>query len=118
MAVTVLEGAHATITVPIVDGAGVAIAKTRIVSLTLTYHDRNTDRTINSRARQNILDANNVTVSSTGVITWTMQPADTVIIDRSLSPERHIAHWDFVYDTSLVGSGDRDIDVTNQVGQG
>lgn len=118
MAVTVLEGAHATITVPIIDGAQAAIAKARIVSLSLTYTDSNTGRTINARARQNALDANAVSVSSTGVITWTMQPADTVILDRSLAPERHLAHFAFVYDTSLEGSGDVAIDVTNQAGQG
>jgi hypothetical protein len=42
------------------------------------------------RTSQNILNANNVTVSAGGVITWTIQPADTTLVE-DIPFERHIA---------------------------
>lgn len=61
-------------------------------SLTLTFYNKKTGAIINSRSSQNVLNANGVTLgSSTGLLTWTMVPADNPIIDNTLRVEEHVA---------------------------
>ena len=60
------------------DGNGIAAAS--LDALTLTLYLRGAPTTIiNSRDGQDVLNANNVTVSAAGVLEWTMQPADNEI---------------------------------------
>ncbi len=60
-------------------GAGAAVALTDISTATLTLTDES-DNVINSRNAQNVKNANNVTIHSTsGLVTWTMQAADTTV---------------------------------------
>lgn len=78
-------------TATIKDELGVVIPAASLSTLTLTYYEKRANTIINSRDGQNILNANNVTVSSGGVLTWTLQPADTAILDVQNVYEEHIA---------------------------
>lgn len=69
----------------------VPIPAADLVTLTLTLYDTATNGIINSRDAQNILNANNVTVDSDGLVTFTMQPEDNAIIGAPAAntPEAH-----------------------------
>ena len=90
------------------DDINISLAALNSLQLTLynkvdiksdTYHLA----TINHRWNQNILNANNVVVSSTGTVTWSMQPNDSQILDSNKSQEHHIAIFKWRFDTSKVG---------------
>ncbi|HSE44851.1 MAG TPA: hypothetical protein VLA89_05940 [Gemmatimonadales bacterium] len=66
-------------------------------SLTLTYYQEYSEEIINNRSLQNVLQINNVTVDENGLLTWTLQQADSVILDDSLGKEPHMARFDFTY---------------------
>jgi len=75
--------------------------------LTLYYYNSslgNSDRyhlaTINSRYNQNIKNANNVTVSSQGAVTWVIQPEDNIKLNSDLEEELHVATFSWTYDSS------------------
>lgn len=95
------EGSIAQYTGQLIDElTGANIALSSIVSLTLTLRDATTGTIINNRDTQNILNANNVTVSSTGLITWSVQGADNVIVNDNLDSELHEALFEGVYSTN------------------
>lgn len=60
---------------------------------------------INGRNAQNILNANNVVISAGGVMTWTVQTADTAM-QEVLPFERHIALFEWTWPQ---GSGKHEI---------
>lgn len=70
------EALTPVLTVPLLDEDGAAIPKASLTTLTLTLYYEASGTIINSRDGQDILDANNGAVSSTGVVTLTLQPAD------------------------------------------
>ncbi len=55
-----------------------------------------TDGIVNSRNVQNVLNANNVTVSAGGLLTWTIQVGDTTLVE-ALPFERHIALFEWTW---------------------
>ena len=73
------------------DETGAAIGGGALSSLKLTLYNRADGAIINSRNQQNVLNVNGVTVDASGILTWTMEPADNPIIDAALSYEEHIA---------------------------
>lgn len=106
MAFSVLEKTTQLYTASFVDETGVGVGSTQLVSLTLTlYLATNPATMINSRSTQNVLNANNVTVSSSGLMTWTMQPLDNAIIDGSLAQELHLALFQWTYGSSGSKAG-------------
>jgi hypothetical protein len=64
----------------LVDENDAAIALASLSSLTITLTDDATGAVLNSRNAQNGLNANGVTVSSVGKVTWEMSPADNAIV--------------------------------------
>jgi hypothetical protein len=66
-------------------------------ALTLTLYDFESGVIINLREDQDVLNANNVTVGSTGVLTWVLQPEDNPILDDNLDVEIHVALFQGVY---------------------
>ena len=74
------------------DYTGAALPTSSIQALLMTYYMDST--VINNRRLQNVHDQNDVTVSSSGLLTWIMQPADNVIIGSvsSGSSETHTLH--------------------------
>ena len=73
------------------DENGATIANTDLTTFTLTLYNKDTGAIINSRDAQNVLNANNVTVDGAGAVAWTMQPADSPIINDDLNWEDHVA---------------------------
>jgi len=84
-------------TATIKDENSVVVPAASLNTMTLTLYAERTGTIINSRSQQNILNANNVTISSGGVLVWTMQPADNAIVNSALSVEPHIALFEWTY---------------------
>ena len=97
MAGVVNELTSAQYTAQLVDEAGVNVPLIAIVSLTGTLYDELTGTIINGRDGQDILNAHDVVVSSTGFITWSVQPADNAIINDNLDTEVHTMLFQGVY---------------------
>lgn len=104
MANTIInEGTTAIYTANLVDEAGVAIPLENIDILTLTLCNKNDFSIINNRSQQNILNNNDVTVDSNGLITWNMQPEDNVIVSSKIEYghlETHIIFFEWEWDNS------------------
>lgn len=82
------------------DDAGAVLPAASVVTFTLTLYVIKTDGTIayvNSRNAQNVLNTNNVTLDAAGLVTWSVQVADTTLVE-SLPFERHIALWEWTWD--------------------
>ena len=89
-----------TVTFDLIDGVtGNAIEKTQLGTLICTLYYYNKDittsdvnhlATINNRFHQNILDLNDFTISTTGNVTWNVQPEDTIKLDPG-ALELHVA---------------------------
>jgi len=73
------------------DETGAAVGSGALSSLKLTLYNRADGSIINARNQQNVLNANGVVVDSGGNLTWTMEPADSPIVDATLSYEEHVA---------------------------
>ncbi len=93
------EGDASSYTVTLkVDGAALALA--RIDAATLTVKNRFTDKIVNYREGQDILNANNVTIHATsGLLTWSIQAADAVRL-TTRTVDEHIAEFTVTYDTT------------------
>ena len=78
-----------------------SFAASDLLTLTLTLYGPG-GTVINSRAAQNALNANNVTIDANGLVTWLSQPADNVI--QGNVPvghvERHYALFQWTTDSS------------------
>lgn len=105
MAFSVIEKTTQQYTASFVDELGVGITSGTLNTLALTLYDKVTGTKINSRNQQNTLNANDVAVSSSGLLTWTMQPIDNAIITDGLSQELHLALWEWTYGAAGGSSG-------------
>ena len=93
------EGCTARYQTKLKDETGATIAT--LTAITLTLYDDSTGTIINSRTDQNVLNQNNVTFSGS-TLTWTLQPADNVIVTtgvRTNSYEKHVALFEYTYDS-------------------
>ena len=115
MAFSVLEKTTQLYTANFVDETGVGIPSASLNTLTMTLYDAITNAAINARSTQNILNANNVTVSSSGLLTWTMQPNDNAILNAGLAQELHFAlfQWTWTSGTSKAGKHQAAFSVVN-----
>lgn len=80
------------------DESDVAIAAASLTTLTLTLYNSDDAAVINSRSAQDVLNTNSVTVDSSGVLAWTVQPADSVITGTD-EIETHVALFEFTWDS-------------------
>ena len=93
----------------LVDQNNAAIDVAQLETVTLTYYDKETRQIINTRDGQNILQANNViitTVAGPPIVTtliWSIQQEDTVIIDSRRELETHIALFEWTWATTRKG---------------
>lgn len=86
------------------DEAGAALPLSAFSILTLTYSTMADGVIINSREDQNILNTNNVTVHATsGLLTWTLQPADTIIVETATPLESHRALFEWTLTNGHAG---------------
>lgn len=90
----VFEGSTARLTFTISDEDGTAIPASALTTATLSLYNRATNTAINSRNAQNILNANNVTISSAGVVVASLQAADNAIVGTDRK-EVHVAVFTF-----------------------
>lgn len=83
---------------PLLDEEGSVVAGSIMTTATLTLYDDRTKTVINSRNQQNVNNANGVTISDAGIVTWVMTPADNAIVNDKLPSEIHVAVFDFRWD--------------------
>lgn len=93
------------------------IPEASLITLTLTYYAVADGSIINSREDQDVFDTNDVTVSSAGLVSWSLTTSDTTIQDTTTYEvgeyEIHRALWQWTY-TSTDGStksGKDEIDI-------
>lgn len=110
------EGSTGMYTVALVDDLAVAIGTARIDALTLSLANKADGATVNGRSDQDALNANNVTVSAGGVLVYTVQPLDSVIVDPTLDYETHVATFKLQYDTNKFANWDVEILIRNLAG--
>lgn len=92
------ERTSGQITFTVVDQAGAAVPLAAVSAIALSLYDRLTGRVLNTRSRQNVLNTNNVTYHATsGLLTWSVQPADNAIVDDRLELETHIAEFSLTW---------------------
>ena len=106
---SVNEGSAAKYTATLKDPAGSAVTLSNLTTLEMVLYNQRTGAVINGRGSvssgnytfQNVKNLQNVTFhSSSGLLTWNMQPGDNVIVDTTLAPgesETHVAVFRFVY---------------------
>ena len=107
------EKSSAVYTVTVKDNNGTAIGSGSMDALTLTLVNRADDTVLNSRTDQNVLNANNVTVSGLGVITFTLQAADTAMVDPLREFETHRATFKLTYGTTNTRNWAVDFNIHN-----
>lgn len=118
----ITERSSRTVTFTVTDNAGAAVPLSAITSAALTLYDVDTYvpgasptvGIINGRDAQDVKNANNVTIHSTsGLVTWSMQPADNVIATSRRQVERHRAEFRFVVTGGVELEYQFEIEVTN-----
>jgi len=96
-----------TITFWLKDEDGDRIYKAALGTLNLTLYYYNPDigssdryhlATINSRYYQDVYDANDVTISTSGTIVWDVQADDNDKLDNSTEEELHVALFKWGWD--------------------
>ncbi len=98
----VWEKSTAVYKATLVDENGNPISGTSLTTLTLTLYNKADGSIINSRNAQDVLGKNNVTVGTDGVLTWTIQPEDNVIVAPEgdvTENEQHVAEWCWTWST-------------------
>lgn len=74
------EGTTPIYTAILTDEEGQALSGLPFTGVRLTLYATYSGAIINGRQNQNALNANNVTISSTGLLTWKLQEADVVLV--------------------------------------
>lgn len=95
------------------DGTGIAAASLDTLTLTLYNKDDSEKNTINSRSGQDVLNTNGVTVDGSGVLEWTMEPADNQIMGTPAigGTETHIALFEYTY-SGATKAGKHEVEIT------
>ena len=103
---TINERSSFLYTGKVVDESGNPIAGSELDSLTLTLYNEADKAIINSRDDQDILNANGVTVSAEGVLSWPASSADNPIVgDVGIGlREHHIAQFEWTWGSGRRGS--------------
>lgn len=116
------ESGSARLTAVVKDETETPIPGASLGTLTLMLYDQatelatpgTTEAIINSRNRQDVLNANGCVVDSTGGLVMTFGPADNVIFHPTKSSERHVALFEYTYAAGLkAGKEEVLIDVYN-----
>ena len=89
----IMERTSPRYTAIIEDNDGDPVAGSSLTTLTLTLYNLSPDLAIiNTRNKQNVLNANNVTIDGVGALVWEMQQLDTLIVGTVIAGqnEEHI----------------------------
>jgi len=100
----VKENSTAKYSATIKDELDAVVPAADLTVVTLTLYNIADGAIINSRDAQNVLNANNVVITSGGVLTWTMQQGDNTIVDTTLEYEAHMALFEYTWDSGNKGS--------------
>ena len=100
--VEVAEKTTVRITGTIKDHTGTAIPAASLTALTLTLYHKRTGTILNSRNGTSVLNANGGTVTSGGVFTMILDPADNVLESQSPSSETHEALFTWTYNSGAA----------------
>jgi len=116
------EQSSRTVTFTLKDNTGTVIPLASIDTAQLTLYDMGTYvpagspgvGIINDRNLQDIKNDNNVTIHATsGLVTWSIQPEDNVIVTLRRQVERHRAEFRFVLTNGAELDYQCEIEVTN-----
>jgi len=105
---TIDEGESGNITSILQNKVGNTLTKSEIGTLTITIIDLRSNSVVNNRLNQNILDANDGTVSTEGELTFKLQPEDTVNVGspKYFLEERQITiQWTWVDLSGDINTG-------------
>lgn len=111
MSIEVNERTTALYTVTLKDESLTVIPASDLSALTITLYDQATGTILNSRNKQSCLNANNVTVDSSGLLTWQIQPADNAIITDSNPTEVHVALFEVKWHSDEF-SANHEVEIT------
>ena len=103
------EAASVTFSVTFKDTSStpVALTKAQILTLTMTLFDKDTEAVINSRNAVNVKDANGGTVSTAGVLTMKLDPADQAIAGTLATgaKETHVIRFNYTWNDGRSRTG-------------
>jgi hypothetical protein len=100
----IAEGTTAQITFTLKDESLVVIPLDQIATFKLTLFNERSRTIINARNAQDVRNANNVTVHSTsGLVTWLLQPLDTAIENFTNAFESRIALFAWTFASTKAG---------------
>lgn len=107
------EASTALYTLPqLQDELGVDILLADIDAITISLCNLADGATINGRADQDALNANNVAITAGGALTFSIQPADNAIIDTALAIDAIEVHRaTFKMDFNSVSHANWDVDL-------
>ena len=85
----------------------VALTKDGILTLTMTLFDKTTEAVINTRNAVSVKDANGGTVSTAGVLTMKLDPADQVVVGTASTgdKETHVIRFDYTWNDGESRTG-------------
>ena len=106
--VDVLEKSTPVYTATVRDDTGAALPAASLTTLTLLLYVEKADGTRayirgSALTGQNVLNANNVVVDTNGLVTWSLQVADTTLNDGAMPFERHVALWHWTWGSARAG---------------
>lgn len=96
---TITEGSSGLYTATLATPGGTAVTAVMLTALSLTLYDKETGAIVNSRDAQDVLNKGNVTIDAEGEIAWSIQPADTVILDATKEKETRVALFHATWNT-------------------
>jgi hypothetical protein len=85
----------------LVDEDDITVDAAAIGTLLLTSYDLETGAIINGRLDQDVLNTNDVNLTTEGGVTtieWVLQPADTIVFNQLCGVELHIAQFRWSWD--------------------
>ena len=110
----VTEKTSVQYTATLKDETGAAVPLAALGTLTLTLYNVSSGAILNGRNAQNVLNANGVTVHATsGLLTWTLDPLDSPILDDTLNEELHRALFRATWSTTKGANWEVDFLVNN-----
>jgi hypothetical protein len=120
--VRVNEQSSRTVQFTLKDNTNTVVPLASLSTVTLTLFDWGTYAPgaspvvgiLNSRDAQNVKNTNNVTVHATsGLVTWSMQPDDNIIVTLRRQIERHRAEFRFVLTSGAELDYQMEVEVVN-----
>lgn len=102
---TLMEKETATYSFTLKNEAGQPVAAASLTSATLTLYELESGTIVNGRSSQNVLNLNNVTIDSNGLVSWSIQLADVTLLDATRGTEVHRALFLFAWNDGVNAKG-------------